>query len=78
MNSTTLRNSDATLPVSKWDVRIRDNKRRRNAEIRRNFVLFILAAGFICIAVFGINSIVSRAGDTRDVEYGKKTENHGK
>ena len=38
MNSTALRNSDATLPVSKWDVRIRDNKRRRNAEIRRHLL----------------------------------------
>lgn len=72
MNSTALRNSNATLPVSKWDVRIRDNKRRRNAEIRRHFVQLILAAGFICIAVFGINSIISRAGDTREEELSFK------
>lgn len=72
MISTTLKNSNATLPVSKWDVRIRDNKRRRKAEIRRHIVQFILAAGFICIAIFGINSIISKAGDTKEEELSFK------
>lgn len=72
MNRTRNRNSDATLPVSKWDVRIRDNKRRRNAEIRRHIAQFILAAVFVCIVVFGVNSIISRAGDTREEELSFK------
>lgn len=63
MESMTMRNKNATLPVSKWDVRIRDNKRRRNAEIRKHIFQLIFAIGFICVAVLCLNSIISKAKD---------------
>ncbi len=62
MNGMAMRNKNGTLPVSKWDVRIQANKRRRNAEIRRNFFLLVLAVFFIGIVIFGVNSMISEAG----------------
>lgn len=55
-----------TLSVSKWDIRISDNKRRRNAEIRKHFIQLVFAAGFICIVLFFVNSMISEAGDTQE------------
>lgn len=72
MNSMTMRDKNATLPVSKWDKRIRDNKRRRNAEIRRHIFQLIFAVGFICIAVFCMNSMISKAGDAREEDISVK------
>lgn len=63
MNSMTMRNKYATLPVSKWDKRIRDNKRRRNAEIRKHVFQLIFAIGFICMVVLCMNSMISKAED---------------
>lgn len=63
MNSMTMRNQSATLPVSKWDVRISDNKKRRKAEIRKHVFQLIFAVIFICAVLFFINSIISKAGD---------------
>ena len=65
-------NKYSTLPVSKWDKRIRDNKRRRNAEIRKNIFLLLFAVGFICVVIFGINSMISKAGDAREEELSFK------
>lgn len=61
-----------TLPVSKWDARIRANKRRRNAQIRRNIFLLIFALGFICVAVFYANSMISKAGAAKEEELSFK------
>lgn len=66
MNSMPMRNKAATLPVSKWDVRICDNKKRRKAEIRKHIFQLIFAVAFICAAIFFINSIISKAGDVRE------------
>lgn len=63
MNSMTMRNKNATLPVSKWDMRIRDNKRRRNAEIRKHIFQLIFAVAFIFVAVLCLNSMISKAKD---------------
>ena len=65
MSSMMMKKRYATLPVSKWDKRIRDNKRRRNAEIRKHIFQLILAAVFICIAILCANSMISKAGDAR-------------
>ena len=72
MNRMLGKNQYSTLPVSKWDVRIRNNKRRRNAEIRRHIFLLIFAIAFICMAVFGINSMISKAGEAKEEELSFK------
>lgn len=72
MNSMAMRNKNATLPVSKWDKRIRDNKRRRNAEIRKHIFQLIFAAGIICIAILCANSMISKAGDVREEDIAIK------
>ncbi|MCI9298090.1 MAG: hypothetical protein HFI10_11710 [Lachnospiraceae bacterium] len=72
MNSAAINNTYSTLPVSKWDARIRNNKKRRNAEIRRHIFLLILAAIFICTALFGINSMISEAGSAKESELSFK------
>lgn len=56
----------STLSVSKWDIRISDNKRRRNAEIRKHFFQLVFAAGFICIVLFLVNGMISEAGDAQE------------
>lgn len=72
MNSITANNQYNTLPVSKWDRRIRANKRRRNAEIRRHIFQLIFALGFICMIIFHINSMISKAGDAKEEELSFK------
>lgn len=72
MKSMTANNSYSTLPVSKWDMRIRDNKRRRNAEIRKHIFLLIFALVFICIVLFYINGMISKAGDAKEEEFSFK------
>ena len=59
-------NKIAVFPVNEWEVRIRENKRRRNAEIRRHIFQLIFAIVFICIVVFCVNSMISKAGDTEE------------
>lgn len=66
MNSAAVKNGNTTLPVSKWDIRIRDNKRRRNAEIRRHIFQLIFAVGIICLVFFYINSLISKAGEAKE------------
>lgn len=56
-------NKITTLPVGKWDARMRENKRRRNAEIRKHIFQLIFAAGFIGVVILGTNSMISKAGD---------------
>lgn len=68
MNNTAMRNMNAALLVSKWDRRIRDNKRRRNAEIRRRIFLLVFAAGVLCMIIFGFSSTISEAGDAKEEE----------
>lgn len=68
MNNAAIGNMNATLLVSKWDRRIRDNKRRRNAEIRKHICMLVFAAGFICMIIFGLNSTISEAGDAKEEE----------
>lgn len=66
MNSIAAGRKSSTLPVSKWDIRIRDNKRRRNAEIRKHVFQLVFAAVFICVAVLFINRMISQAGDVKE------------
>lgn len=61
-----------TLPVSKWDARIRRNKRRRNAEIRKHILQLFFAVAFICVVIFGINSMISKAGAAKEEELSFK------
>lgn len=72
MNSMTMRNKSAVLPAGKWDRRIRDNKRRRNAEIRKHIFQLIFAAGFICIAILCANSMISKAGNACEEDISVK------
>lgn len=72
MNDAAVRNRNTTLPVSKWDRRIRENKRRRNAEIRRHMFLLLFAAGFICVIIFSLNSTISEAGEAKEEELSFK------
>ena len=58
MGSAAIRNEYSTLPVSKWDARIRNNKRKRNAEIRKHILLLIFAVG--------INRMISEAGKAEE------------
>ena len=61
-----VRGKNSTLHISKWDKRIRDNKRRRKAEIRRHVFQLIFAIGLIGIVIFGVNSVVSKAGNIKE------------
>lgn len=72
MNNAAAGSKYSTLPVSKWDVRIRDNKKKRNAEIRKHIFQLIFAAGFICIVLFFINSMISEAGDAKEEDISVK------
>lgn len=72
MNSMTMRNRNAVLPVAEWDKRIRDNKRRRNAEIRKHIFQLIFAAGFICIAILCANGMILKAGDACEEDISVK------
>lgn len=60
-----MKKQNMTLPVSKWDRRIRENKRRRSAEIKRHIFQMIFAAVFICAAVFCANNMISKAGEAK-------------
>ncbi len=62
----TVKGKNSTLLVSKWDKRIRDNKRRRKAEIRRHIFQLLAAIGLIGIVIFGVNSMVSKAGNIKE------------
>ncbi|MCI8738041.1 MAG: hypothetical protein HFI11_13930 [Lachnospiraceae bacterium] len=66
MGSAAIRNEYSTLPVSKWDARIRNNKRKRNAEIRKHILLLIFAVVFIFVAILGINRMISEAGKAEE------------
>ena len=66
MSSMKTGNKIVLFPVDEWEVRIRENKRRRNAEIRRHILQLIFAIVFICVAVFGVNSMISRAGGAQE------------
>jgi len=68
MSYTTVGKRSGALPISKWDARIRNNKRRRNAEIRRHIFLSIFAIIIICIMIFGINNMISKAGAAKEEE----------
>lgn len=72
MSSMTVKSKNDTLLVSKWDKRILDNKKRRKAEIRKHFFQFIFAVGFVCVAFFSINSMISKAGDVEEEELSFK------
>ena len=72
MSSMAARSKNATLPVSKWDVRIQNNRRRRNAEIRRHIFQLIFAVAFICVVILLLNSMVSKAGDTKEEDLAFK------
>lgn len=72
MNCMTAGSKNSTLPVSKWDIRIRDNKRRRNAEIRKHIFQLIFAAVFICIVILFINRMISQAGDAKEEDISFK------
>lgn len=72
MNSMTVRSMNSTLSVSKWDIRIQDNKRRRNAEIRKHIFQLIFALVFICIVTLFINGMISQAGDTAEEDISFK------
>lgn len=72
MNSMTVNSKSATLPVSKWDVRIRDNKKRRKAEMRRHIFQLLFAVAFICVVVFFVNSMISEAGDAKQEDISVK------
>ncbi len=63
--------SDAS-PVSKWDERILRNKKRRKAELRRHIFQLIFAAAFLCVVLFCMNSMVSRAGTAKEEELSFK------
>lgn len=72
MNNAAFKNNYSTLPVSKWDARILNNKKRRNAEIRRNVFLLILTAVLICIFFLWINSAILEAGMAKERELSFK------
>lgn len=72
MNSIAVRNRNSTLPVSKWDARIRKNKRRRNAEIRKHIFLLLFALCFVCAAILGLNRMITKAGETKEEELSFK------
>lgn len=72
MSSAVMKDKYSTLPVSKWDVRIQENKKRRNAEIRKHVFLLVLAMIFICIMILGINGMISEAGTATEDELSFK------
>lgn len=72
MSSIAVRNKNSTLPVSKWDARIRRNKKKRNAEIRRRVFLLFFAISFICAAILGVNRMISKAGEAKEEELSFK------
>lgn len=72
MGSMAVGSKNATLPVSKWDVRIRDNKKRRKAEMRKHIFQLFFAVIFICIIIFFINSMISEAGDAKEGDISVK------
>lgn len=72
MNSTAVRNRNSTLPVSKWDARIRKNKRRRSAEIRKHIFLLFFALGFVCAVILGLNRMITKAGEAKEEELSFK------
>lgn len=55
-----------------WDARIRRNKRKRKAELKKHTLQFMFALFFICLAIFGINSIISSAGSAKESELSFK------
>lgn len=67
-----VKSGNSAWMAGKWDVRIRDNKKRRNEEIRRHIFQLIFALAFICLVVFGLNSMISRAGVTKEGELSFK------
>lgn len=72
MNSVAARNRNNTLPVSKWDARIRKNKRRRNAEIRKHIFLLFFTLGFVCAVILGLNRMITKAGEAKEEELSFK------
>ncbi len=45
-----------------WDARIRCNKRKRRAELKKHTFQLIFAILFVCLAILGINRMISSAG----------------
>lgn len=72
MDSMKTGNKIAVFPVDKWEIRIRENKRRRNAEIRKHIFQLIFALAFICVAILCANSIISKAGDAHKEDISVK------
>ncbi len=55
-----------------WDARIRRNKRKRRAELKKHTFQLMFAVFFVCLAIFGINSMISSAGAVKESELSFK------
>ncbi len=57
---------------NKWDIRVRQSKERRRAELKRHIFQLFFAACFICAVILGANNLISRAGEAEEAELSFK------
>lgn len=57
---------------NKWDIRVRQSKERRRAELKRHIFQLFFAVCFICAVILGANNLISRAGEAKEAELSFK------
>ncbi len=72
MSSMAMRNQHAAVPVSNWDKRIRNHRRRRAAKVRGHILQLFFAIGFLCVALLCVNRVISKAENVRKEDISVK------
>ncbi len=57
---------------NKWDIRVRQSKERRRAELKRHIFQLFFTACFICAVILGVNNLISKAGEAKEAELSFK------
>lgn len=69
---TAVNSKNNIIAVDIWETRIRENKEKRRAELRKHIFQLVFALVFICLVIFGVNSIISKAASAKEAEVSYK------